>query len=131
MLNRMSVMTPSHTISADLDRSEVHFAIGGYWDVAGMQSFLAALGEAAKPLIKSGKPFSALGDLREFMPQDRDTSNAIRDSISAGTRNGLRRFAVISASSLVRMQYRRIAQSVDVEFFDTMAEATAWLRRPG
>jgi hypothetical protein len=29
------------------------------------------------------------------------------------------------------MQYRRIAQSVDVEFFDTMAEATAWLRRPG
>jgi len=127
----MSVMTPSHTISADLDRGEVHFTIGGYWDLVGMQKFLLDLGEAAKPLIKSGKPFGALGDLREFMPQDHETSNAIRDSISAGTRNGLRRFAVISSASLVRMQYRRIAQSVEVEFFDSWAEATAWLRRPG
>ena len=126
----MSVMTPTHTISVDLDRAEVHFAIGGYWDLQGMKRFLADLGDAAKPLMKRSQPFSALGDLREFMPQDRDTSNAIRDSIIAGTHNGLRRFAVISSASLVRMQYRRIAQAVEVEFFDSMAEATAWLRRP-
>jgi SpoIIAA-like len=127
----MSVMTPTHAISADLDRQEVHFAIGGYWDPEGMKRFLFDLGEAAKPLIKRGEPFRVLGDLREFMPQDRDTSNAIRDSIIAGTHNGLQRFAVISAAPLVRMQYRRIAQAVEVEFFDTMADATAWLRRPG
>ena len=127
----MSVMTPSQSIAADLDRAEVHFTIGRYWDPAGMKQFLFDLGEAAKPLMKRGEPFSALGDLREFMPQDRDTSNAIRDSIIAGTRNGLRRFAVLSASPLVRLQYRRIAQSVEVEFFDNSVEAIAWLRRPG
>lgn len=127
----MAVMTPTHTIAADLDRKEVHFTIGGYWDPEGMKRFLFELGEAAKPLMKRGEPFSALGDLREFMPQDRDTSNAIRDSIIAGTHNGLRRFAVISSASLVRMQYRRIAQAVEVEFFDSLAEGTAWLRRPG
>lgn len=124
-------MTPTHTISSDLDRAEVHFTIGGYWDPEGMKRFLFELGEAAKPLMKRGEPFGALGDLREFMPQDRDTSNAIRDSISAGARNGLRRFAVISSASLVRIQYRRIAQAVEVEFFDSVAEATIWLRRPG
>jgi hypothetical protein len=127
----MSVMSPTHTISADLDRAEVHFTIGGYWDPEGMKRFLFDLGEAAKPLMKRREPFCALGDLREFVPQDRDTSNAIRDSIIAGKHNGLRRFAVLSASPLVRMQYRRIAQAVEVEFFDSWAEATAWLRRPG
>jgi hypothetical protein len=126
----MGAMTPTHTISTDLNRAEVHFTIGGYWKPAEMNQFLLDLGEAAKPLMKHGKPFGALGDLREFVPQDRETSNAIRDSISAGARNGLTRFAVISASPLVRMQYRRIAQAVEVEFFDNWAEATAWLRQP-
>lgn len=124
----MNVMTPSHAISADLRRAELHFAIGGYWDVGSMKQFLFDLGEAAKPLMKQGTPFSALGDLSAFMPQDRETSNAIRDAITAGTRNGLVRFAVVSASPLVRMQYRRIAQSVAVEFFDDTAAATTWLR---
>jgi hypothetical protein len=127
----MSVMSPTHTISTDLDHAEVHFTIGGFWDLEGMKRFLFDLGEAAKPMMKRGEPFNALGDLREFVPQDRDTSNSIRDSISAGARNGLQRFAVISSSSLVRMQYRRIAQAVEVEFFDSWVEATAWLRRPG
>ncbi|MGY6551592.1 MAG: STAS/SEC14 domain-containing protein [Erythrobacter sp.] len=121
-------MQPTHSISADLDRAEVYFAIGGYWDTAAMRQFLFDLGEAAKPLMKQGKPFSALGDFTGFVPQDRETSNAIRDSISAGARNGLRRFAVLSASPLVRMQYRRIAQAVEVDFFDDRAQAAAWLR---
>lgn len=124
-------MTPTHTIASDLDHAEVHFTIGGYWQLPDMQQFLFDLGEAAKPLMKRGEPFNVLGDLREFVPQDRDTSNAIRDTITTGTRNGLRRFAVLSASPLVRMQYRRIAQAVEVAFFDNWAEATAWLRRPG
>ena len=68
----MSVMTPTQSISADPDRAEIHFTIGGYWDLAGMKQFLFDLGEAAKPLMKRGEPFGALGDLREFMPQDRE-----------------------------------------------------------
>lgn len=122
-------MTPTHTITADRDRAEVHFAIGGYWDEAGMKRFLFDLGEAAKPFMKAGTPFAVLGDFKDFMPQDRATADAIRDSIAAGTRNGLRRFAVLAAAPLVRMQYRRIAQAAEVEYFDTKAEALEWLRR--
>ncbi|MBI1404198.1 MAG: hypothetical protein GC147_13430 [Porphyrobacter sp.] len=125
----MSTMAPAHTISSDHSHAEVHFAIAGYWDLAGMKQFLFDLGEAAKPFMRAGTPFCVLGDFSGFVPQDRETSNAIRDSIAAGARNGLKRFAVLSASPLVQMQYRRIAQDTEVEYFDTFAEATAWLRR--
>lgn len=123
-------MTPTHTISVDRDRAELHFAIGGFWDLAGMQRFLSELTEAAKPFMKAGASFSVLGDFKDFMAQDRATADAIRDSINAGTRNGLKRFAVLSAAPLVQMQYRRIAQGAEVEYFDTLPEAIAWLRRP-
>ncbi len=123
-------MTPTHTISVDRDRGELHFAIGGYWNLEGMKRFLFDLGEAAKPIMKAGAPFCVLGDFKDFIPQDRATADAIRDSIEAGTRNGLKRFAVLSAAPLVRMQYRRIAQATEVEYFDSRAEAIAWLRRP-
>lgn len=125
----MSAMTPIHTITADTSRAEVHFAIGGYWNEENMRRFLFDLGEAAKPFMKAGVPFVALGDFRDFMPQDRATADAIRESIDAGSRNGLRRFALVDASPLVRMQYRRIAQSTEVEYFDSRVEALDWLRR--
>jgi hypothetical protein len=125
----MSAMTPTHTITALRDHAEVHFAIGGLWDLEGMKRFLFDLGEAAKPFMKAGTPFDVIGDFTGFVPQDRATADAIRDSIAAGTRNGLRRFAVLAASPLVRMQYRRIAQGAEVEYFESRAEATAWLRR--
>jgi hypothetical protein len=125
----MSVMTPTHTITSDASRAEVQFAIGGYWDAEGMKRFLFELGEAAKPFMKGGTPFDVLGDFKDFMPQDRATADAIRDSIEAGTRNGLRRFAVLNAAPLVRMQYRRIDQAAEVEYFETKVEALEWLRR--
>jgi hypothetical protein len=125
----MSVMTPTHTITADPAHAEVHFAIGGYWDEAGMKGFLDALGAAARPFLKAQVPFGVLGDFKDFMPQDRATADAIRDSIAAGSRNGLRRFAVLGASPLVRMQYRRIAAATAVAYFDTRPEALAWLRQ--
>ena len=122
-------MTPTHTIAADRDRCELHFAIGGYWNVEGMQRFLLELSEMAEPFLKSGTPFSVLGDFKDFVPQDRATADAIRDSIELGTRNGLNRFAVLAASPLVRMQYRRIARGTEVEYFESLTDAIAWLRR--
>lgn len=125
----MSVMTPTHSITADAGRAELHFAIGGYWDRAGMERFLGELGEVARPFLKDRAPFTVLGDFKDFMPQDRATADAIRDSIETGSRNGLKRFAILNAAPLVRMQYRRIAAGTEVEYFDTKVEALDWLRR--
>jgi hypothetical protein len=124
----MATLAPSHSISVDHDRFELHFAIGGLWTLAKMQDFLDELRDAAKPLLKSARRFTALGDLRDFVPQDRATAQAIRDSVLAGQKNGLTRFAVVSSAPLVIMQYRRITQGVEVQFFDTPEDARRWLR---
>ncbi|AOL23131.1 SpoIIAA-like [Erythrobacter litoralis] len=124
----MASLAPSHSISVDRHHAELHFAISGLWAKASMQDFLDELLGKAKPFLRDRAPFSALGDLRDFVPQDRETAQVIRDSILAGRDNGLTRFAVVSSAPLVRMQYRRIADGVEVNFFDAPDEARRWLR---
>lgn len=124
----MASLAPSHRISADSDYAELHFAIGGFWTRAAMEEFLTELARAAVPFMKAKRDFSALGDLSQFVPQDRETAAAIRDSLMQGTQNGLKRFAVVSTSSLVQMQYRRITDGIEVGFFDDIRSAEKWLR---
>ena len=124
----MASLAPTHTIHADSARGELHFAIGGFWTRAAMEEFLKDLTRAGLPFLQAGRDFSALGDLSEFVPQDRETAAAIRDSLIEGSKNGLTRFAVVSSSSLVQMQYRRITQGLDVAFFDDVRSAEQWLR---
>ena len=124
----MASLAPSHSISVDTAHAELHFAVSGLWTQETMQHFLKELLEAVKPFLRDHKPFAALGDLTDFVPQDRETAQVIRDSVLAGRDNGLTRFAVVSSAPLVRMQYRRITEGVEVEFFDTPADARRWLR---
>ncbi|MEM8726062.1 MAG: STAS/SEC14 domain-containing protein, partial [Pseudomonadota bacterium] len=70
----------------------------------------------------------ALGDFADFVPQDRTTGEAIRDHLMAAQKYGLRKIAIVSGSPLVKMQYKRLSQGVEVEFFDEKTEALAWLR---
>lgn len=124
----MSTLATSQSISADTVHDELNFAISGFWTREAMAEWLKDLARAALPFIKAGRAFDATGDLREFVPQDRETAAAIRNSLVEAHANGLKRFAVVSSSSLVRMQYRRITEGIEVEFFDDIASARAWLR---
>ena len=124
----MASLAPSHSISLDRHHAELYFAISGLWTVASMQDFLVELREKVKPFLRDRAPFSALGDLSDFVPQDRKTAQVIRDSLLTARDNGLTRFAVVSSAPLVRMQYRRITDGVEVEFFDAPGEARRWLR---
>ncbi|MEE4204706.1 MAG: STAS/SEC14 domain-containing protein [Erythrobacter sp.] len=124
----MASLAPTHSLSVDRHHAELHFAISGLWTAEKMQEFLAEMREKAKPFLRERTPYSALGDLRDFVPQDRQTAQAIRDSLLAARDYGLTRFAVVSSAPLVRMQYRRIADGVEVEFFDTPDDARRWLR---
>jgi hypothetical protein len=82
----MSSMKPMHTISADAGRAEVHFATGGYWYPAGMKQFLFDLGEAAKPLMKKVKTFTALGDFSDFSDFVRRTAKLATPTATASAR---------------------------------------------
>lgn len=123
-----SEFSPRHAVSLLEERCEVHFAIGGFWDLKTFGTFLDDVNTAAMPLMKARKPIYALGDFTGFVPQDRKTGEAIRDHLLAAQKYGLQKLAIIGGSPLVKMQYRRLSQGIDVEFFDSKAEALGWLR---
>ncbi len=129
MVRAMSTLSPVHSISVDPDHAEVHFAIGGFWTPEAMSQFLYDLGNAAKPFIKEGLPFDALGDLSEFVTQTKETAEAIRNSLLLAQSNGMRRFAVVAPPALVKLQYRRLTEGLDAEFFEDESSAREWLRQ--
>ena len=125
----MEQLTKTSSIHCDRDRREIHFTIAGLWTLDAMQDFLRKLGGGAKPLVETPGAFGALGDLSQFVTQQRDVADAIRASLVAAQQHGLDRFAVVATSALLQMQYRRLAEGLEVEFFDSVAAAQVWLRR--
>ncbi|MEM9310031.1 MAG: hypothetical protein AAGA34_01180 [Pseudomonadota bacterium] len=124
----MDALAPTSKIHADPQARELYFAIAGFWTLETMDVFLKDLARAAAPFIKKREAFTAMGNLADFVPQDRATADAIRNSLLEGTRNGLKRFAVVSPPPLVKMQYRRISAGLDFDFFDDETAARRWLR---
>ena len=125
----MDTLAPTSKIQANADTRELYFAIAGFWTLEDMTAFLNELARAAGPFIKSQQAFTAMGNLEDFVPQDRATADAIRDSLLLATKNGLTRFAVISPPPLVKMQYRRITEGLDYDAFDDETSARLWLRK--
>ena len=128
MFRAMTTLAPYHSISVDPEWAELHFSIGGYWTLEAMGEFLYALGDAAKPFIKEGRSFDAIGDLHDFVAQSRETADAIRDSLLLAQKNGMRRFAVVAPPALVKLQYRRLTEGLEAEFFEDEKTARSWLR---
>ena len=124
----MQDLKQSFDIKADQDRREIHFSIGGVWSTDEMSEFLRKLGGAAKPLIESPGSFAALGDLSKFVTQQREVAEAIGRSLADAKAHGLNRFAVITDSTLLQMQYKRIAGDLPIAFFGDVASAQRWLR---
>ena len=124
----METLAPTSKIHANREACELYFAIAGFWTLDAMETFLKDLARAALPFIKDGESFTALGNLSDFVPQDRATANAIRDSLLLASKNGLTRFAAVSPPPLVKMQYRRITEGLDYEVFDNDISARRWLR---
>ena len=126
----MQALEPTSSMSNDPSRGEVHFAVSGFWDIERMGSFLRGLSKTALPLVDLDGPIHAFGDMTDFVAQNRETGDAIRDHLVQSRKFGLTRVAIFGASSLVKLQYARLSDGLDVEFFDNKAEALAWLRRP-
>ena len=127
-MTKMSTTDRKQAVSLIEQHCEVHFTIGGFWDIEGMTTFLDGVNQAALPLMQKRAPIYALGDFTDFVPQDRQTGEMIRDHLMGAQKFGLKRIAVVGASALVTMQYKRLSDGLEVEFFDTKAAGVAWLR---
>jgi hypothetical protein len=126
----MNTLTTHYKISRNVEMGEVYFEISGFWKLAEMKAYLRELNDAAAPIVAQRLPIRVLGEMEGFLPQDRQTGEAIRDHLMMSRRYGLQRVAIVSAPVLVKLQYRRLSEGIEVEFFDSKAEAMAWLRRP-
>ncbi|TRD12284.1 hypothetical protein FGU71_10705 [Erythrobacter insulae] len=124
----MIVIAPSHSVVLYEELAEVHFSISGFWDLEGMTAFLGKLDATSLPLVKARRPIVVFGDFTDFVPQDRATGDAIRAQLLNAQKFGLRRVSIIGASALVKMQYRRLSDGIEVQFFDDKITALSWLR---
>ncbi|MEL7447393.1 MAG: STAS/SEC14 domain-containing protein [Pseudomonadota bacterium] len=119
---------PYFRISLHEDHCEVHSVAGGFWSVETITEYFDAVNEAALPLVKARKPIYALVDFSDFVTQDRATGEAIRDHLLLSQQFGLKRIAIVAGSALVKLQYRRLSQGLEVEYFEDKNEAANWLR---
>ena len=117
-----------YVIALNEAHRELHFAIQGLWQVSAMRNFLRELTEASLPYLQWSESFRVIADMDDFVPQNRDTAETIRQHLECARDHGLQRLAIVTRSPLVRMQYRRIAASLDIAFFDTKLEALHWSR---
>lgn len=123
----MSDMTPTFEVSADLDEGLLNFAARGLWDEQQIEAASIKIGEAAEPFIRARKPFAILADYSEAIVRPRSTTFSIRNSFEIAKKLGLQRIAVTRAPILVQMQYKRLADMIDIAFFDSKVEAKMWL----
>lgn len=111
------------------ERNELHYACGGLWDAQSIDDMFETLNRACMPLVKSGKPFSSIGDFSTAMPQDSETADKIGAHLRSAMQFGLQRIAIFGAAPLMKLQYKRVAPEIEMEFFETEEDALAWVRR--
>ncbi|EAQ30631.1 hypothetical protein NAP1_07625 [Erythrobacter sp. NAP1] len=124
----MQTLDPSFSVIADLDRREVHFSAAGFWDQNTLAEFSRELLEKAKPFYSQGRKMYVLGDLTGFVTQTREIAEGIRLVVSESARLGVVRTAIVTDSQLAAMQYKRINDGINLEIFETKADALDWLR---
>ena len=110
------------------DKAELHYACGGMWNKDTMQEMFDSFTETVMPLLKERKSYSSIGDFTKALPQDRETAEVMIANLEKAAKYGLTRSAIINASSLMKMQYRRVAKAVNVQFFDSKVDALHWIR---
>ena len=124
----MDNLDPTFSISADLTHGEVHYSVGGLWDMPTMIEFQRDLLAKSKPLLEAGRKIHALGEMSKFVTQTREISEAMRMVVTESAKLGTVKTAIVGGSNLMKMQYKRLNDGINCEFFDRKSDAIAWLR---
>ena len=115
------------TIDIDTSRSFVSVRLNGFMDVAEAKAYVARVEAEFVGKIGS-RPYVMMIDTSGAPLQ----SQAVFETFAAhiGHFPKAQRIALVTGGSLARMQLRRLLTRDYAEFFDTPAEAMAWLFAP-
>ena len=120
----------SNSFSVDYDaaRNVVRYRIAGFWDVATVDTFIAALtAEIARHGTGGRKP-SLLGDAREFAVQSAPVAQAFEAAMLTSVLPRVERLALVVAAMLNKLQVERGVGESRTAVFLSEDEALAWLR---
>jgi hypothetical protein len=124
----MKMFPPAYNVTTDIARREVHFAMSGLWEEEGTPELTNALFQASQEFITKGQKFRVLGDLSDFQVQTKEVAEAMRNSQDASAKLGVEKMAIVYSSTLVKMQFRRVTEALELGLFETKGEALKWLR---
>lgn len=124
----MHSLVPHFEITRDDMRRELHWTAAGLWTLEKAQELPKALYKQSLPFIETKRTFRVFGDLTEFAVQKQEVVDIMQASQENSAELGVDRMAVQYSSTLVKIQFRRISDALELEFFENRDEALAWLR---
>lgn len=125
----METLAPSFSVKRNDAMREVYYILSGLFSLQDIDALFSELLTTAKPFIEDRKGFRVLGDLREFTVQTREVGERMRLSQETSAKVGVDKMAIVYSSVLLKQQFRRVSEALECEFFETKADAIAWLRQ--
>lgn len=117
------------SFSVDSTRPMIRYRMSGLWDESMFDRFREEFLMHMRRYHLRGEPFDLLGDLIQFPTQPARLNERREMLVQEAIALGLRKCAVVTSSQLVKMQLGRIS-SQHYGFFETEAEALAWIEEP-
>ncbi len=124
----MTTLAPTFSVTRNQELREVYYTVSGLFTVEKIEELFAELIKVAKPFMDDRKGFRALGDMREFSVQTREVVEQLQLSQDTSAKVGVDKMAIVYSSVLVKQQFRRVSDALQLGMFESKAEALAWLR---
>ncbi|MEO0463808.1 MAG: STAS/SEC14 domain-containing protein [Pseudomonadota bacterium] len=125
----METLAPSFSVKRNDAMREVYYTLSGLFSLQDIDALFSELLKASEPFIHDRKGFRVLGDLREFTVQTREVGEKMRLSQETSAKVGVDKMAIVYSSVLLKQQFRRVSEALECEFFESKADAIAWLRQ--
>ncbi len=115
-----------YSIKTDSRFRLVDIAMSGFFDAAGVASFIHDEQQAVARISASDGDHILLVDVTELRLQSQETVSHLLRLIGE-TQNMARKTALLVGASVFRMQAKRFVQPDRIEMFGTRSEALDWL----
>ncbi|WP_106638930.1 hypothetical protein [Allosphingosinicella vermicomposti] len=115
-----------YQIDFDEDKSLIRLKLAGFWDADIATRFSAEFLAKAAEVGRNGRIVSVLGDGRELPVQSAEVSEVFGKLMDDMSRAVGGRVAIITATTLNRLQAQRIFHGQKFQVFDEPVAAEAW-----
>lgn len=123
-------MDATFSVSADPSRNLIRIALSGFLTPEVTRRFLEARAEAHRRLRCAPNQHATVADLRGMAIQSQQIVERFGGVLGDPVYRS-RRLALVTPSTLARMQVYRAAGNRDARFFTDPGEAEAWALEPG